>query len=120
MFISKRSIRNATVGAVGAGMVTGAMLVGGAATAQAAPPPAPGTGSEMAGPHGAPAIPTDDHGWGGRDHDGDGRGGWGRGGDWDHGGWGRGGDWDHGGWGRGDWDDHPGWGWGHGGWGDRR
>jgi hypothetical protein len=99
MLTSLHSIRKAAVGAVGAGMVTGAMLFAGTPIAQAAPPPAPGTSFEMSGPHGAPGVPL--------------RGGGGRGGGWGgHGG----------GWGghRGGWGGHPGWGnggWGNGGWG---
>jgi hypothetical protein len=102
MFMSMHSIRGVAVGAVGAGVLTGAMLFGGAPTAQAAPEPAPASSFAIAGPHGpsdiaaGPAIvPTR---WG--------HGGWGHGG-WGHGGWGRGGfgrggygGWAHG-WGRG-------------------
>ena len=43
MLNSLHSVRKAAVGAVGAGMVAGAMLFGGTPVAQAAPPPAPGT-----------------------------------------------------------------------------
>jgi hypothetical protein len=57
MLTSLHSIRKAAVGAVGAGMVTGAMLFAGTPIAQAAPPPAPGTSFEMSGPHGAPGVP---------------------------------------------------------------
>ncbi|BBZ49893.1 hypothetical protein H7H82_02080 [Mycobacterium heidelbergense] len=117
MLTSLLSARKAMVGAVGAGMVTGAMLFGGAPVAQAAPPPAPGTSFEMAGPHGAPGLPAKGGGWGHGGHGGFGHGGFGRGG-FGHGGfgraghWGRGGHWGHGGWGRGG---H----WGRGGWGWR-
>jgi hypothetical protein len=108
MLTSFLSARTAAVSAVGAGIVTGAMLFGGTPTAQAAPPPAPGTSFDMAGPHGAPGVPLGPGGGGG------GHGGWGGGG---HSGWGRGGGWGgHGDWGRGGgWGGHPGW--GNGGWG---
>lgn len=104
MLTSLLSARNAAVGAVGAGLVTGAMLFGGAPIAQAAPPPTPATSFAVAGPHGPDMIPTRG-GWGGGHGFGGHGGGWGRGGGWGHRGWG------HGGWGRG--------GWGHGGWGWR-
>jgi hypothetical protein len=147
MLTSLHSVGKAAVGAVGAGMVTGAMLFGGTPIAQAAPPPAPGTTFDTAGPHGAPDFPLrPGGGGGGGGHGGGGHGGWGggghggpggwgghggnwggHGGDWGgHGGnWGRGGDWGRGGWGRGgwggrggDWDDHgANWG-GHPGWGN--
>jgi hypothetical protein len=112
MVTSLHSVRKAAVGAVGAGMVTGAMLFGGTPIAQAAPPPAPGTSFEMAGPHGAPSVPLR----GGGGHGGGGHGGGGHGGAWGgRGGWGGPGGWGGrgGGWsGRGG---HPGW--GNGGWG---
>ncbi|MCV7163750.1 hypothetical protein H7I75_05085 [Mycobacterium stomatepiae] len=84
------------------------MLFGGIPAAQAAPPPAPATTFEIAGPHGGaplspgilPERPGGGHGWG----PGGGHGGWGHGGGWGRDGWGRG--WGHG-WG------HPGWGWGN-------
>jgi hypothetical protein len=109
MLTSVHSVRKAAVSAVGAGMVTGAMLFGGAPIAQAAPPPAPGTSFEMSGPHGAPGVPLRPGGGGG------GPGGGGHGGGWGgHGnGWGgHGNGW--GGHGNG-WGGHPGW--GNGGWG---
>ena len=136
MLNSLHSVRKAAVGAVGAGMVAGAMLFGGTPVAQAAPPPAPGTTFAMSGPHGAPDLPLrpgggggghggggHGGGWGGHGGGwgGHGGGGWGgHGGGWGGhggGGWGgRGGDWGHGGWGgRGGWGGHPGW--GNGGWG---
>ena len=132
MLNSLHSVRKASVGAVGAGMVAGAMLFGGTPAAQAAPPPAPGTTFAMSGPHGAPDLPLRPGGGGGG-HGGGGHGGgwgghgggwgghgggWGGRGDWGHGGgWGgHGGGWGHGGWGgRGGWGGHPGW--GNGGWG---
>ena len=58
MLTSLHSVRNAAVSAAGAGVLTGAMLFGGTPVAQAAPPPAPGTSFDMAGPHGAPGLPT--------------------------------------------------------------
>jgi hypothetical protein len=127
MMISPRSVRNAAASAVGAGMLTGALLFGSTPIAQAAPPPGPGTSFEMAGPHGAPVPlgPGGDHGGGGHGGGGHGGGGWGghggggwggHGGGWGGhggGGWGRGGGgWGHGG---GGWGGHPGW--GNGGWG---
>ncbi|MDT5050098.1 MAG: hypothetical protein QOG75_6002 [Mycobacterium sp.] len=117
MVTSLHSVRKAAVGAVGAGMVTGAMLFGGTPIAQAAPPPAPGTSFEMAGPHGAPSVPLrGGGGHGGGGHGGGGHGGGGHGGAWGgRGGWGGPGGWGGrgGGWsGRGG---HPGW--GNGGWG---
>jgi hypothetical protein len=141
MLNSLHSVRKASVGAVGAGMVAGAMLFGGTPAAHAAPPPAPGTTFAMSGPHGAPDLPLRPGGGGGGHGGGGHGGGWGghggggwgghgggwgghgggwggHGGGWGgHGGWGgRGGDWGHGGWGgRGGWGGHPGW--GNGGWG---
>ena len=129
MLNSLHSVRKAAVGAVGAGMVAGAMLFGGTPVAQAAPPPAPGTTFAMSGPHGAPDLPLrPGGGGGGHGGGGHGGGGWGghggggwggHGGGWGGhgGGWGgHGGDWGHGGWGgRGGWGGHPGW--GNGGWG---
>src|ERR1700756_5480079 len=118
MLTSLHSVRKAAVGAVGAGMVTGAMLLGGTPIAQAAPPPAPGTSFEMAGPHGGPGVPLrggGGGGWGGGGHGGGGHGGGGHGGAWGgRGGWGGpGGGWGgRGGWGGG-WSGrggHPGWG----------
>ncbi len=99
MLTSLLSARNAAVGAVGAGVLTGAMLFGGAPIAQAAPPPAPTTSFATAGPHGPDVIPTRG-GWGGGGHGG----GWGHHGgghiNWGSGqgghGWGR----HFGGWGR--------------------
>jgi hypothetical protein len=118
MLTSLHSVRKAAVGAVGAGMVTGALLFGGIPIAQAAPPLAPGTSFEMAGPHGAPGVPLKGGGGGpgGGGHGGGwgGPGGGGHGGAWGGGWGGRGGDWG----GRGGWDGrggHPGW--GNGGWG---
>jgi hypothetical protein len=119
MLTSLLSARTAAASAVGAGVLTGAMLFGGAPIAQAAPPPAPATTFAMSGPHGAP-IPTRPGGGGFGHGGGWGHGGgFGHGGGWGHGGFGRGGGWGHGGFGRGGWG-HGGWGhggWGHGGWG---
>ena len=80
MLTSLSSVRNAALGAVGAGVVTGAMLFGGTPVAQAAPPPAPGTTFDMAGPHGAPDLPLRPGGGGGGGGGGHGGGGWGGGG----------------------------------------
>ena len=102
MLNSLHSVRKASVGAVGAGMVAGAMLFGGTPAAQAAPPPAPGTTFAMSGPHGAPDLPLrpggGGGGGGGHGGGGHGGGGWGGhgGGGWGGhgGGWGgHGGDW---------------------------
>jgi hypothetical protein len=114
MLISQRSVRNAAAGAVGAAAVTGAMLFGGDAVAQAAPAPTQGTSFAAFGPHGGPGGPgiVPERPGGGWGHGGGHGGGWGRGhGGWGHGGgMGRGGGWGHGGWGRG-----VGRGWGRGG-----
>jgi hypothetical protein len=118
MLTSLRSVRNAAVGATGAGVLTGAMLFGGTPIAQAAPPPAPSTTFEMAGPHGGPGIPLGPGGGGGGGHGGGGGGHGGGGGGHGGGGWGgHGGGWGgHGGdWGRGGWGGHGG-DWGRGGW----
>src|ERR1700752_1902833 len=104
MLTSLHSVGKAAVGAVGAGVLSGAMLFGGTPVAQAAPAPGPGTTFEMTGPHGAPDLPLRPGGGGGG-----GRGGGGHGG----GGWGG-----HGG---GGWGGHGGgWGGRGGGWGGRR
>jgi hypothetical protein len=76
MFTSMHSIRGVAVGAVGAGMVTGAMLFGGAPAAQAAPGPARASSFAIAGPHGPSDIPAGPAIVPTR---------------WGHGGWGRGG-----------------------------
>src|SRR5689334_9013628 len=84
--ISRRSLRGAAAGAMGAGAVAGALLFGGAPMAQAAPAPAPTTSFASAGPHSGPGFIPDrpgGRGWGG--HDGRGHGNWG------HGNWSRGG-----------------------------
>jgi hypothetical protein len=84
MLTSLHSVGKAAVSAVGAGMVTGAMLFGGTPIAQAAPPPAPGTTFDTVGPYGAPDFPLrPGGGGGGHGGGGHGGGGWGHGG----GGW---------------------------------
>ena len=67
MLTSLLSVHNAAVGAVGAGVLTGAMLFGGPPVAQAAPAPTPTSGFEMSGPHGTPGGGG---GWGGGGHGG--------------------------------------------------
>lgn len=88
--ISSRSVRGVVASAMGAGAVAGALLFGGAPTAQAAPAPAPATSFDSAGPHSGPGFIPDrpgDRGWGGHDGRGNGH--------WDRGNWGRGPDhWD--------------------------
>jgi hypothetical protein len=113
MFTSLRKVRAAAVGVLGAGALSGALLLGAAPVAQAAPEPTPATHFATFGPGGARDIP---------DRPG---GGWGPGGGHGHGGWGgHGGGWGgrggHGGWGGPGWGG-PGWGrdvghWGHRGW----
>jgi len=86
--ISSRSLRGAAAGVIGAGAVAGALLIGGAPAAQAAPAPAATTSFASAGPQSGPGLIPDrpgGRGWGG--HDGRGNGNWGHG----NGNWGRGG-----------------------------
>ena len=105
MTVSLRAMRNAAAGAVGAGALAGAMVFGSIPAAQAAPPPAPVTSFDAAGPHGGaplgpgviPARPGGGHGGGG--HGGGGHGGWGPGDGWGRAGWGHG--WANDGWGHG-------------------
>ena len=117
MWTSLLSVRNTALGAVGAGMLTGAMLFGGVPVAQAAPQPTLGTSFAIAGPHGAPGIPTKGGPGGGGGHGGGGGGG--HGGGWGGPGGGHGGGWGGhgGGWGGG-WGGGVGRGWGHPGWGN--
>ncbi|WP_131806000.1 hypothetical protein [Mycobacterium alsense] len=75
---SRRSLRNAAAGAIGAGALAGAMFFGGVPVANAAPPPAPATSFATVGPHGPGVIPVDHHWW----HHGWGHHGWGHG--WGH------------------------------------